>query len=906
MLTGRVMRRGGALAIVLALAAPPIATATWTESTITETTRFDEPSLALDATDRSHVAYIGYGAEPGVYLATDTTGDWVSTRLTNTTDDAPALALDAAGHRHIVFVRYGDDPGVHYATDRSGSWVVTRLTSERADSPSIAVDPAGHVHIAFNSDTFEPGIIALDDTRGTWTRTRVTDAHLDGATSIVALPDGSTRIAFARYAPEAPGIYVAASSDVGGTWDVERLTSAYDDEPSLAVRADDAVDLAFVRFQADGRGLYHASATGGDPWSVTPVLVDADRDVDRPSIAVGRDGMAVIAYSQADSNGDVFGIFEARQLADGRWDPERPVTSDRRPDDWPSLALDASDAAHIAFAELDTGPNPGVYVRDADTFDLVAASTVDSDVSMAELDDGPVIAYRHVSGDGEAGVRYARRTSGVWAYEDVSRDASRPSVVVDDARHARIFTDDVELSDRTGSWRDSPLALAARDVRASRGADGDLLLAYVDRRGKPAVASNRSGGWEAATAYFGYDGEGAVTADATGRIHWAIAGPDLVYETARALDGPWTETRLGTQAADPSIAVDHDGMVHIVWRRTGSDEGTYYTTDASGAWVTTRLTRTSADGPPALALDSTGHVSVAMVRSSRAANPGLYLVSNRTGTWVTTRIDGAFDAMSPQLSISDAGRATIVLGRADGAGLRAYEGTAASRPTVDVGGGRGAIDIEDQRMRGGRLTRAGVTVTRRRPSPRVRRRSTTGTGRRPLPDPVAMACCAGGPADVAPRCRDDGKIGPRATRWRPGSGRCGNLRVERLDDVDDLDLVDVIRDRCRVCAHRIDALAGELARPIRPLAHHRRSKHRERDDAEDRDDTERDRPARPTDGGRDDPGRRHRARDGLADVDAGQIERRPSGRDGVEAWQFDLGHVDLRKRADDIVALHLG
>ena len=282
-----------------------------------------------------------------------------------------------------------------------------------------------------------------------------------------------------------------------------------------------------------------------------------------------------------------------------------------------------------------------------------------------------------------------------------------PSVVVDDAWHARIFAGNSELSNATGAWLASTIGLGARDVRSSRAASGHTWLAFTDTAGSPSIASDETGAWQTATGYFGEDGQGAVTEDAEGRIHWVIAGDTLTYQTAPALDGPWTEKRLGTHAIDPSIAVDAGGAVHIVWRRTTSDEGTYYTTDASGSWVTTRLTRTSAEGAADLALDATGRVYVAVVRASWAANPGLYLVSNRTGDWVTTRVDGAFDALDPQLAVDATGRATVVLGRA-GAGLRALDQTDFSPPTVD------RRDVAGPRDRHrGRARRAGRRGRRR-------------------------------------------------------------------------------------------------------------------------------------------------------------------------------------------------
>ncbi len=694
------------LAVVLAAAVPGVARATWTSTEVTSNTHFDEPALTLDAHGDAHVAYIAYGDRPGLFFATDASGSWDSTRLTTARDEAPAIAVDGDGHDHIAFVRYGADAGLYYATDRTGDWIVTRLSDEPADAPSIALDADGRAHIAFASGSFDPGIVAFDDSTGDWVRSQVTQAPLDGSTSIVVLADGTSRIAFARYAPEAPGIYVASTRAVGGAWSLERVTTAYDDEPSLAVRSPAEVDVAFIRFQSTGRGLYVATRTTaaiGD-WTTTALSVDSARYYDRPSMAAGADGRASIVYSLASSTGDPLGLFVARQSASGSWSSGDALTSQGRSDDWPSLALDATGEEHVAFAEADIGPNPGVYVGDSVSFDLVAGSTVDSDVSLTVADGGTQVAFKRLSDGPDRGIRAGQQASGTWRFEAASKDPSAPSVVVDDAWHARIFTGDLELTESTGAWARTTLGLGGSGLRATLGPDGHAWLAYQEGPDRPMIATDRSGTWETAKGFFGFAGSGAVAIGPDGRIHWVIAGDTLAYETAMSIDGTWTEKGLGRQATDPSIAVDAAGKVHIVWRRTTSDEGTYYTTNASGSWVTTRLTRTSAEGAPALALDATGHVYVAVVRAYWAADPGLYLVTDRSGSWATTRIEGSFDAMDPQLAVDATGRATIVLGR-DHAGLREFHETGAAATTAS---GRSAryreVDLGPERARaGGRL-----------------------------------------------------------------------------------------------------------------------------------------------------------------------------------------------------------
>jgi hypothetical protein len=657
----RLVRGSVAVSLVLAVAVPPVSAAgTWTDTKLAANTRFDEPSLALDAADRAHVTYVGYGDDPGVYYATNLTGEWVSTRITDATDDAPAIALDGRGGHHIVFVRFGAEAGLHYATDRTGHWVVSRLTTDPAESPSIALDAAGHVHIAFAGGPTAPGIATLDDTTGRWVRTQVTSAPLDGATSIVTMPRGGAKIAFARYAAADPGIYVASATASADGWTLDRLTSAYDDDPSMAVRSGDAVDVAFVRFQPTGRGLYHAS--GPATWTVTPLSVDSERSFERPSMAIDATGLATIVYAKAANAGDSFGLFETRQQADGSWRPHAPITNEGRADDWPSLALDSRGNAHVAFAELGLGPNPGVYVRDPEAFVLLAASTRDHDVSVTELGEAHPVGSAQLAASDRGPIRSPHDVAVTTPFVASTGDPFVPSVVVVDARPVIVGPAVARPTD-VGGGVEASLGLGGFGGRPVLDDAGDRWLAFQRSPDVPMIATNRGDGWQTARGFFAFPGTGAVAVGPGGRIHWVIAGDTLVYQSATSLEGPWSERVLDEHATDPQVAVAPDGSVHIVWRRTSSNEGLYHTTNQAGTWVTTRLTRTSAEGVPALALDATGHVFVAVARAYWAASPGLYLVTNRSGEWVTTRLDGAFDVTDPQLTVDAFGHATVVLGR---------------------------------------------------------------------------------------------------------------------------------------------------------------------------------------------------------------------------------------------------
>jgi len=78
--------------------------------------------------------------------------------------------------------------------------------------------------------------------------------------------------------------------------------------------------------------------------------------------------------------------------------------------------------------------------------------------------------------------------------------------------------------------------------------------------------------------------------------------------------GAWLDTRITTKRdRQPSIAIRHDGVIHIAFSRRGRgcDEspctkGIYHATDASGEWIVRRVHAGQRDVHPSIALDASG------------------------------------------------------------------------------------------------------------------------------------------------------------------------------------------------------------------------------------------------------------------------------------------------------------
>ncbi len=168
----------------------------------------NQPPITMTVDDLGHTHVITADGNTLQYR-TDSSGHWTSRTITTFGSQA-AIAL-SAGKVYAVFNRVYDCPadeqgcrtdpnqGLYLATNRSGTWRTTRLTGTRpAYGPSLRMRN-GKLHIAYNDLT---GIRYLTDASGTWSNHRVWSSATrltSSATTSIALDDaGRPFIAFMR------------------------------------------------------------------------------------------------------------------------------------------------------------------------------------------------------------------------------------------------------------------------------------------------------------------------------------------------------------------------------------------------------------------------------------------------------------------------------------------------------------------------------------------------------------------------------------------------------------------------------------------------------------------------------------------------------------------------------------
>lgn len=126
-----------------------------------------DPFLAVDKTTGvPYVAYIEYSSAGNeIVLAHDSAGTWVREHLTATPADeySPTVAIDASGKAHVAWIGMDQQSNyrIFYATNLSGTWVSQMLASSNLGPygngavPYIVSDATGIVYIAYRGGNYQ-------------------------------------------------------------------------------------------------------------------------------------------------------------------------------------------------------------------------------------------------------------------------------------------------------------------------------------------------------------------------------------------------------------------------------------------------------------------------------------------------------------------------------------------------------------------------------------------------------------------------------------------------------------------------------------------------------------------------------------------------------------------------------
>jgi uncharacterized repeat protein (TIGR01451 family) len=227
-----------------------------------------------------------------------------------------------------------------------------------------------------------------------------------------------------------------------------------------------------------------------------------------------------------------------------------------------------------------------------------------------------------------------------------------------------------------GSWSD-PLILNEGMPRP--GLDGEPQIAVAADNSVPVVWNNHyswdpwfqrifgvsrdaSGTWTEPRDISGQPRAGtaqpSLAVDQTGGVHvvWVDGGNRTLY-ACRAATGPWSRSRVIREgyAGDWDFAVEADGRVHVVWYDGAFYRVWYAQGSCQGAWSTPEAMTVGALGyPPSLAVDRTG--TVHMLWTEWLPLKLQYARRLEAGSWsVPQTLTGVPSYNNPRLALDDSG-----------------------------------------------------------------------------------------------------------------------------------------------------------------------------------------------------------------------------------------------------------
>ena len=574
---------------------------------------------------------------------------------------APALVLDGDDKVHLVY-RDLSLGAYRYATDASGEWESTVVyTDGDVDYGStgyadIALDANGKVHLALY-DSQNQDLVYATNVSGAW-QSEVVDSAGDmgQGVAMVIRPGGQLALAYI----DAGGARSKLASGQAGNWQISGILAGGTSLPlSLAVDGDGFLHMTDSLGYATNRGgfwdrdfdffdLFEAEAitlalSADDQVRVLYGGPEFAPDDDTCDDDTAGDGGRKMSYEK---------LVKIAVKTGDEWECEE-ITSVRHEWEW-SLALAAA-----IDGEGETGvslPYMHLYYvkQEADEWNRQQLGSGDyaGDCAVVAADSqgrSHVLYNRLGEGVGESTLQYATDASGEWEISTMGDTGytgylyRHIGVVVDenDAVHA-VYADDTwgslhYLTNQSGQWVDENLGLGGAPVSMEMDGQGFIHLAYGSTGDRLYYVTNATGEWISEEV----DRTGwkfpALALDADGGVHLSFYNgqADLVY--ANNLAGTWGKLVVADLAQHADLAVDRNGVVHLVYV---DYTAVMYAHGSTAQFSTEVLEETGGDNAQhatvALGADDSLHVGYYYVGVNER---DLKYATNASGDWEISIID---------------------------------------------------------------------------------------------------------------------------------------------------------------------------------------------------------------------------------------------------------------------------
>ncbi len=211
----------------------------------------DTAAMAFDSLGHTHMAYINYDGDVGLYYATNASGSWVSRPIATTGYEwQPRVFVDSWDVIHIIFIHRVDTQymGIYQASNAGGSWYVERLVKDNLvqHGAAAAMTPDGAIHLAWDGAPYGfLGLFYAKYASGVVTVTQLPlGNHGTGSPMGLAIAsDGSAHIAFEESSPYSN---ISVVSNAGGTWHFVAAQAFAGWGPTLGREADGKIHLLWA------------------------------------------------------------------------------------------------------------------------------------------------------------------------------------------------------------------------------------------------------------------------------------------------------------------------------------------------------------------------------------------------------------------------------------------------------------------------------------------------------------------------------------------------------------------------------------------------------------------------------------------------------------------------------------
>ncbi len=287
----------------------------------------------------------------------------------------PAAAIDSADAIHVVWDDYPFSiTEIYYkrSTDGGTTWGAARRltwTSGQSEMPAIAVDSADAIHVVWQDST--PGnweIYYKRSTDGGTTWGSIQRLAWTAGESLFPAIDssGSVHVVWEDGTPGNYEVYFRSSADGGATWNpTKRLTwtPAGSFGPDIAIGASDQIHVVWSDDNPGNDEIFYKRSTdGGATWSAARRLTWTSNGSFKPAIAIHSTGQIHIAwYNETPDYGEIY----YKRSADGgtTWNPIRRLTWSSGRSEYPAIAVDSGNLAHVIWQDEKDGGLPEVYYK---------------------------------------------------------------------------------------------------------------------------------------------------------------------------------------------------------------------------------------------------------------------------------------------------------------------------------------------------------------------------------------------------------------------------------------------------------------------------------------------------------------------------------------------------------------